>query len=124
MILVDTSIWIGHLKGKAEAFPLSDLLKEEQVITHPWIIGELVMGDLGPRRNEFLSDVGKLQQLPSYDSEELRVFVDSEHLFGSGLSFVDVQLLYAAIQGNCRLWTRDKALKRMADRYSVAYGPI
>ena len=42
MTLVDTSIWVDHLRKGSP--PLENLLQEKQVLTHPWVIGEIPCG--------------------------------------------------------------------------------
>ena len=59
MILVDTSVWIDHLRKGEET--LSKLLEQSQVCLHPLIIGELACGNLS-NRAQLLS---LLQNLPA-----------------------------------------------------------
>ncbi|MBI2345307.1 MAG: VapC toxin family PIN domain ribonuclease, partial [Deltaproteobacteria bacterium] len=94
---------------------------EDAVVCHPWIIGELLVGDLGLQRSHVLADLAALEQLDMYMLDELRAFVDRQRLFGSGLSFIDVQLLYSAIIANARIWSSDTALTRMASRFHCAH---
>jgi hypothetical protein len=48
VILVDTSIWIDHLRETNGA--LVALLQSDAVGVHPWIIGELACGNLSNRK--------------------------------------------------------------------------
>ena len=47
MILVDTSVWIDHLRSEMQR--LSDLLDDSQVTMHPMVVGELACGNLRDR---------------------------------------------------------------------------
>ena len=118
MILVDTSVWIDHLAhGDAR---LQTLLEDGQVLTHPYVIGEIALGSL-PRRQETLS---ALQALPAIDvasADEAMAFLHGEQLFGMGIGYVDLHLLAATrLETAARLWTRDKRLLQAAVRLKLA----
>ena len=118
MILVDTSVWIDHLRSTDEL--LVDLLDRGQVVIHTFVIGELAVGDLRPR-GIVLAGWQKLQRLViAHDSEVLRL-VERERLFGLGLGYVDVHLLASVrLSPETFLWTRDKRLAAAAERLSIA----
>lgn len=113
MILVDTSVWVDHLrKGVAE---LATLLSEGSVLIHPLVIEELACGNLS-RREELLGLLRALPTAPVASHDEMLEFISSENLYGKGLGAVDVHLLASARLARARLWTRDKALDRAAKR--------
>ena len=67
MILVDTSVWIDHLrKGDRE---LARFLNEGVVLCHPFVIGELACGNLR-NRSEILSLLAALPAAPVASHEE------------------------------------------------------
>jgi len=118
MVLVDTSIWILHLrKGDVR---LRTLLENAEVICHPFIIGELACGNLR-NRTEILSS---LQALPAAvvakDKEVLR-FIESHHLMGRGLGLIDMHLLASALLTRVPLWTADKRLRAASTELNLAY---
>jgi predicted nucleic acid-binding protein len=118
VILVDSSVWIDHLRRDDEI--LTDLLDREQVVTHPFIIGELAIGNLRPRAEvlTFLQDLDRV--IVAHDDEVLR-FIEHEHLFGLGVGYVDAHLLASArLTPDTFLWTRDKRLLAAADRLLLA----
>lgn len=121
MILVDTSIWVDHLR---RADPLmSSLLDQGDVLMHPFVFGEIAMGDLRPRDKvlHWLSRLPKL--LPARDSEVLAL-VDGASLFATGIGYVDAHLLAAVrLVPDAQLWTRDSKLLAIAERLSVAARP-
>lgn len=117
MILVDTSIWVDHLRVRVAG--LESLVVLGQLINHPFVTGELAVGD--PR--EWKRVVPLLGALPAVrvatESEFLQL-VAEEKLAGSGLGFVDVHLLASCrLTPGARLWSRDKRLVRHADRLGV-----
>ena len=118
MILVDTSIWIDHLRsGDAR---LAALLNAGQVLTHPFVIGEIAMGSLR-RRDTVLS---LLTDLPSAtvasDLEVLRL-IEGHGLHGRGLGYIDAHLVAAALlTSGASIWTRDNALDSCARQLGVA----
>lgn len=117
MILVDTSVWIDHLHRANEV--LIDLLNRRQVVVHPFVIGELAVGNLRPREAA-LEELQKLRRVISADDKEVLRLVEHERLFGLGLGYVDVHLLASArLTPETFLWTRDKSLLAAAERLSL-----
>ncbi len=108
MILVDTSIWIDHLRTGDAA--LVRLLNDNAVLAHPWVTGELALGDLR-HRDEVISLLRGLPQAVVADEDEVLRLVDREGLYGAGIGYVDAQLLAATrLTPDARLWTRDRRL--------------
>ena len=118
MILVDTSIWIDHLRtGDPE---LTELLRESQVLGHPWVTGELALGHLS-RRSEILGLLHNLPQAAVATDDEVLTLIDKRQLFGLGIGYVDAHLLSAtALTPAARLWTRDKRLALVAAQHGLA----
>ncbi len=119
MILVDTSVWIDHLRDSDKG--LIDLLNNCQVLMHPFILGELACGYLA-HRDEFLSLLKDLPRSMVATEDEVLLFIERQALMGQGIGSIDVHLLAAvALEGTARLWTRDKRLHITAERLSLAY---
>ena len=118
MILVDTSIWIDHLRaGDPE---LGELLRDGQVLAHPWVTGELALGHLS-RRSEILGLLQNLPQATVATDDEVLTLLDKRHLFGVGLGYLDAHLVAAtALTTAARLWTRDKRLAVVAVQHGLA----
>lgn len=108
MILVDTSVWIDHLRhGDVE---LTRLLNTDHVLTHRFVIGELALGNL-QNRNTILSTLQNLPQVTVASNEEALHFIETHALFGTGIGYVDAHLLAAVcLSPGTLLWTRDKRL--------------
>jgi predicted nucleic acid-binding protein len=118
-VLIDTSVWIDHLRGLDVA--VTTALLEEEVLAHSFVIGELACGNLRNRR-ELVSLWTALPHAPMASHEEVLVFIDQHRLMGLGLGYVDVHLLAAtALHGSARLWTRDRRLAAVATRMRLAY---
>ena len=119
MILVDTSIWIEHLRKGDDR--LVALLNSNQVMMHPFIIGELACGNLQNRDN-LLRLFRNLPQSRVATHEEALYFIEHRALMGKGIGFIDVHLLAAvALDGSMRLWTRDKRLRNIATALNLAW---
>jgi predicted nucleic acid-binding protein len=118
MVLVDTSIWVAHLRKGNHL--LQQLLMDAEVICHPFIIGELACGSI-KNRKEILSLLMSLPSAPVLEFDELMYFIDENRLMGIGIGFVDVHLLASAQLSGTLLWTADKKLNSAADRLSLNY---
>lgn len=117
MILVDTSIWVDHLRAADRQ--LTALLLDEAVLGHPFVVGELACGTLG-RRTDILALLRQLPQAPMVEHDEVLAFVEAHALAGSGLGWVDVHLLASAALAGERVWTRDRRLTVAARRLGIA----
>ena len=118
MILVDTSVWVDHLRRAEEM--LTDLLDREQVLTHTFVIGELALGHLR-QRDAVLEALQDLHQAMVARDEEVLRAIEHERLFGLGLGYVDVHLLASVrLTPDASLWTRDRHLLAAAERLSLA----
>lgn len=119
MILVDTSVWIDHLRKGDEV--LVSLLNNSGVFTHPFIIGELACGNL-KNRDTFLSLIKNLPATPLVRDDEVLYFIDRNHLMGRGIGYIDVHLLASlALSKHSFLWTHDKRLAILAAELGMAF---
>lgn len=118
MILVDTSVWVEHLRRRSD--PLSTLLAEERAWCHPFVIGEIALGHL-QHRAEILSLLAELPAAPEASHAEVLRFVDLHNLMGAGIGWLDAHLLASTAIGGLSLWTADKRLCRTAERIRLAW---
>jgi len=117
MLLVDTSVWVDHFR---QGLPLlGDLLNAGEVATHPFVIGELACGNLR-NRNEILALLSSLPSVKAATHPEALHLVDAHALSGTGLGWIDVQLLAAALLNRMPLWTRDRKLHAVAGALGIA----
>jgi predicted nucleic acid-binding protein len=118
MVLVDSSVWIGHFRdGQPE---LADLLTDGLVFMHPFIRGELACGNL-KNRLTLLSDLSALPPAQLASDADVLHLVNVRRLWGRGLGWVDVHLLAAALVSGCRFWTLDKRLNTAASELALSY---
>jgi predicted nucleic acid-binding protein len=119
LILVDTSVWVDHLRrGDAH---LMGLLEQSKVIVHPFVIGEIACGSLSDR-GVVLQLLDQLPGANVAEPDEALAFIERHALHGKGVGHVDVHLLTAvALTAGSRLWTRDKRLRSVADALGCAY---
>lgn len=119
MILVDTSVWIEHLRHGEPA--LEEQLNWTRVLGHPWVTGEVALGNLSQRAG-VIGLLRGLPQAPVAAPEEILALVEAEGLGGSGIGFVDAQLLASArLEADCALWTLDSRLDAVAERLEVRW---
>ncbi|MDX9959200.1 MAG: type II toxin-antitoxin system VapC family toxin [Spirochaetia bacterium] len=118
MILVDTSVWVDHLRSSDEA--LSSLLEEGMVACHPWILGELALGSI-KNRSEFLHMLELLPQVDVTEQRKVLAFIERHRLYQRGLGWVDTQILVSAASWPCRIWTRDRRLAEAAQDLGIGW---
>ena len=117
MILVDTSVWVDHLRDGVP--DLSTLLEAGQVLMHPFVLGELACGNLRNRR-EPLDLLARWPAAPVATDPEVLQFIEHRSLMSRGIGYVDVHLLAAAcLHPTSRLWTRDQRLATIAKELGV-----
>jgi len=118
MILVDTSVWINHLRNNDPH--LVRLLTENSVLGHPFVRGELALGNLR-QREDILTALDNLPQPLVVFNNEVNYFIGKHTLYGLGIGLIDAHLLASTqLLGNTRLWTRDKRLLAAANRLNLA----
>ena len=118
MILVDTSVWVDHLRRTE--LVLVRLLDDADVLIHPYIIGELACGNL-TKRKELLQLFNNLPQAVPASHEEVMTLIEQRSLMGSGLGYVDVHLIAASLLSGCQLWTKDKRLLAVVQDIGADY---
>ena len=111
MILVDTFVWVEHLRrGNSR---LQSLLQDGEVLCHPFVIGELACGII-QNRQEILNLLDQLPQARIAEHEEVLHLGEAERLYGRGLGWVDAHLLASARIARSGLLTLDSPLRRVA----------
>ncbi len=119
MILVDTSVWIDHLRS--ENATLVHLLDNSAVLAHPWVTGEIALGNLS-HRDEVMGLLRGLPQATVADNDEVLRLIEQDGLPGTRIGYVDAQLLAATrLTPDTALWTRDKRLAAVAARLALNF---
>lgn len=120
MILVDTSVWVSHFKNRNE--DLVRLLLSDSVLIHPLIIAELACGTPPAPRTQTLNNLRQLRPCNQAGLQEVEEFIEREALYGLGCGLIDLQLLASVlITPGARMWTLDKRLTRLVERFGAAY---
>jgi predicted nucleic acid-binding protein len=119
VILVDTSVWIDHLRSGEPL--LVAALEGGRVMMHPFVLGELACGNLA-NRSEVLELLGGLPAAPTATDPEALEFIERRTLMGQGIGYIDVHLLASiALSGDARLWTRDRRLAAVATELDLVF---
>lgn len=116
MILVDTSVWIDHLQNGNSV--LSQILEEDQVLLHPFVMGELACGSM-QNRSRILADLKNLPSAATATDEEVLRLIEDRKLWGDGIGWIDWHLIASALLSTCRLWTLDLRLRSVAQHAGV-----
>ena len=120
-VLVDTSVWIRFLSNRApHAAQLEELLSRDEVCGHDFVFGELLIGDVGGRR-QLLADYEQMHQAPAVPHSDVVAFVRDRRLHGRGIGWIDAHLLASSLVGRLKLWTTDPRLARLTRDLGVGY---
>lgn len=119
MILVDTSVWIDHLRHSERH--LHDLLQAKSVITHPFVIEELACGHFKDR-SQIIDLLQALPTVPVATHIEVVNLISNKGLYGAGLGSVDVHLIASAMLAGASIWSKDKALVSEAQKLGLDNG--
>jgi predicted nucleic acid-binding protein len=119
VILVDTSVWVDHLRAGDDT--LVSLLENRQVVIHPFVVGELALGNIRQRAN-LLAELQNLPQARAASDQAFLRLIELHELF-VGIGYVDAHLLAAVrLTAGASLWTRDKRLLDIAAHLGMASG--
>ena len=119
MILVDTSVWVEHLRHGLPR--LATLLQAGEVLIHPWVIGELACGNLR-NRSQVLDLLQGLPAATVASDAEVLLLIEGDRLMGRGIGYIDAHLLASARLSQCRLWTQDLRLAAVAQEQGLGVG--
>jgi predicted nucleic acid-binding protein len=117
MILVDTSIWIDHLRKVNNQ--LKELLYANQVLIHPFIIGELTLGSM-KNKAEIMKLLSELPEATSAEHDEVLQLIEEKKLEGTGIGWIDAHLVASALISGAKLITIDKPLHKVTESLGIA----
>lgn len=121
-VLVDTSVWVDHFRRRNET--LVALLAQDQAMSHPMVVVELACGTPPEPRKQTLQNIGLLHACRQATWNEVSTFIERERLYGLGCGLVDLCLLASClITPGARLWTLEKRLAALAERFGVGWQP-
>lgn len=116
MVLVDTSVWNDHFNiGDSR---LITLLENNEVFTHPFIIGEIAYGNI-KNRDEILQLLADLPEITTASHNEILFLIDQHTLYGKELGYIEVHLVASCMMDRVHLYTRDKRLHQAAKELNV-----
>jgi predicted nucleic acid-binding protein len=119
-VLVDTSVWIDHFRNRNES--LEKLLSQDLALIHPMVIAEIACGTPPAPRAQTLDDLALLPMIHQAGLEETMAFIERESIYGMGCGLIDLVLLASAlITPGATLWTLDRRLAKLAERFGVAH---
>lgn len=117
-VLIDTSTWIDHFRRRNDQ--LVELIGQDRALIHPMIVIELACGT--PPAPRSLGDLQLLHPANQAGFGEVLDFIEREQLYGLGCGLVDLTLLASTlITPGARLWTLDKRLEALAQRFGIAF---
>lgn len=118
MVLVDTSVWVLHLReGNIK---LDSLLNDGEAVCHPFIVGELACGNL-KNRSEILALLQALPMSTQAEHEDVMQFIENYKLMGKGLGYIDVHLLASSLLTEVPIWTLDKKLNEVSVELGISF---
>jgi len=116
MIILDTSVWIEHLKNNQDFFPkISKLLESGEILAVECVFGELLQGV----KNEFEKDIilNFWAHLPKEYYENIIVeageYSAKNKLLEHGVGLIDAVILIHGIKSNTKIWTLDNKFLRI-----------
>lgn len=117
MILVDTSVWVDHLRNSEPE--LVQVLNDGLVLSHPFIVEELACGSLA-KREEFIELLDSIPKATVADHSEVLDLITDKRLYSTGLGSVDVHIIASALLDDALIWSKDKVLSREAERLGIS----
>jgi len=121
MVLVDTSVWVRHLRqGEPN---LERLLNNGEVMCHPFVVGELACGNIR-NRAEILSLIQILPLATEATHEEVLRFIEQNRLMGKGLGYIDFHLCASAVLSGVPMWTFERRLNDTNKTLGIGYCPL
>jgi hypothetical protein len=121
-VLIDTSVWVDHFRHRNKA--LVSLLEADMAMTHPMVLLELACETPPAPRSQTLADLALLSPANQANLTEVMDFIELQKLYGLGCGLVDISLLAATLMTpDSRLWTLDKRLALLTERFGVSFAP-
>ena len=118
MILADTTVWVDHFRAANDK--LRELLENERIVMHPFIVAELALGSLKQRRVQ-LEALDDMPAVPVAQLREVRQMIETRSLYSRGIGLTDAHLIASClIHPPTRLWTNNKRLAEIAETLGIA----
>ena len=118
MILVDSSVWIAYLRTDVDE--LAEALDADDVLLHPFVLGELACGNL-QERTAIMAWLRRVPIAAVAEREAVLAFIHEHTLMGRGIGYVDMNLLVSAVEMGATLWTRDRRTGDAAGELNIRH---
>ena len=116
MIILDTSIWIEHLKNNQNFFSkISKLLENGEILAVECIFGELLQGVKKESEKDIILNFWR--HLPKEHYENIIIeageYSAKNKLLDHGVGLIDTIILMHGIKSNSKIWTLDNKFLRI-----------
>ena len=116
MIILDTSVWIEHLKNNPEYFPkICKLLESGEILAVECVFGELLQGVKNKKENEIILKFW--EHLPKENFKNIIIeageYSSKNKLLDHGVGLIDAIILMHGIKSNSKIWTLDRNFLRI-----------
>jgi predicted nucleic acid-binding protein len=119
MVLADTSIWVDFFRAGTQKARMEQLIRQNQLLTHPYLVAELALGNLR-HRQQTLRNLEQLPQASVVTLFEVRAMIEARHLYGTGIGLIDAHLVASCLAApGTTLWTRDNRLAGVATSLEI-----
>ena len=110
MIILDTSVWIEHLKNNQKFFPkICKYLESGEILAVECVFGELLQGVKNRKEKEIILNFWK--HLPKVCYENIIIeageYAAKYKLLDHGVGLIDSIILVHGIKSNSTIWTLD-----------------
>jgi len=120
MIILDTSIWIEHLRNNQAFFPkVSALLESWEILAVDCIFGELLQGVKSNSEKVIILGFWKYLHKEYYEDSiiEAGIYSSKNKLLDNGVGLIDAIILTHALKSGSKIWTLDtKFLKVIPEK--------
>ena len=123
MIILDTTVWIEHLRNNQEYFPLtSTLLDSREVLAVEFVFGELLQGAKNKYEKEIIHNYWTYLPKKNYENIliEAGKYSGENKLMDKGVGLIDAAILITAMKSDSKIWTLDTKFLRVIPK-ALAY---
>jgi len=111
MIILDTSVWVEHLKNNQNYFPgICKYLESGEILAVECVFGELLQGVRNKKEKEIILRFWK--HLPKKNYENIIIeageYSAKNKLLDHGVGLIDSIILMHGIKSGSKIWTLDK----------------
>ena len=116
MIILDTTVWIEHLKNNQKYFSrVSELLDSREVLAVEFVFGELLQGVKSEYEKEIIKNYWAYLPKNNYENIliEAGIYSSENKLIDKGVGLIDAAILITAIKSDSKIWTLDTKFLRV-----------